>query len=73
MLLQIALEKRGRLRSSFNLLQIHLKKLTRAKLVDKETETLDVQSLEDAPEDAGDELSVISKSFPGAQIINEET
>ena len=40
---------------------------------DKETETLDVQSLEDAPEDAGDELSVISKSFPGAQIINEET
>ena len=40
---------------------------------DKETEALDVQSLEDAPEDAGDELSVISKSFPGAQIINEET
>ena len=40
---------------------------------DKETGTLDVQSLEDAPEDAGDELSVISKSFPGAQIINEET
>ena len=40
---------------------------------EKETETLDVQSLEDAPEDAGDELSVISKSFPGAQIINEET
>ena len=40
---------------------------------DKETETLDVQSLEEAPEDAGDELSVISKSFPGAQIINEET
>ena len=40
---------------------------------DKETGTLDVQSLEDAPEDAGDELSVISKSFPGAQIINEDT
>ena len=40
---------------------------------DKEAETLDVQSLEDAPEDAGDELSVISKSFPGAQIISEET
>ena len=39
---------------------------------DEETETLDVQSLEDAPVDAGDELSVISKSFPGAQIINEE-
>lgn len=40
---------------------------------DKETKTLDVQSLEDAPVDAGDELSVISQSFPGAQIINEET
>ena len=39
---------------------------------DEETKTLDVQSLEDAPVDAGDELSVISKSFPGAQIINEE-
>ena len=39
---------------------------------DEETETLDVQSLEDAPVDAGDELSVISQSFPGAQIINEE-
>ena len=41
--------------------------------MEEETKTLDVQSLEDAPEDAGDELSVISKSFPGAQIINEET
>ncbi|GIR38223.1 MAG: hypothetical protein CM15mP49_36080 [Actinomycetota bacterium] len=40
---------------------------------EEETKNLDVQSLEDAPEDAGDELSVISKSFPGAQIINEET
>ena len=39
---------------------------------DEETKTLDVHSLEDAPVDAGDELSVISKSFPGAQIINEE-
>ena len=39
---------------------------------DEETKTLDVQSLEDAPVDAGDELSVISKSFPSAQIINEE-
>ncbi len=37
------------------------------------TKNLDVQSLEDAPVDAGDELSVISKSFPGAQIINEDT
>mgnify|MGYP001169315483 FL=1 len=40
---------------------------------DEETESLDIQSLEDAPVDAGDELSVISKSFPGAKIINEET
>ncbi len=40
---------------------------------DEDTKTLDVQSLEDAPEDAGDELSVISKSFPSAQIIDEET
>ncbi len=37
------------------------------------TKNLDVQSLEDAPVDAGDDLSVISKSFPGAQIINEDT
>ena len=32
-----------------------------------------MESLEDAPVDAGDELSVISKSFPGAKIIDEET
>jgi DNA polymerase III gamma/tau subunit len=41
--------------------------------VDNETSSLNVESLEDAPADAGDELSVISKSFPGAQIIDEET
>lgn len=41
--------------------------------VDNETSILNVESLEDAPADAGDELSVISKSFPGAQIIDEET
>ena len=41
--------------------------------VDDEISIVNVESLEDAPVDAGDELSVISKSFPGAKIIDEET
>ena len=41
--------------------------------VKKETEIPDVHSLEDAPANSGDELSVISKSFPGAQIIDEDS
>ena len=41
--------------------------------VEEETEIPDVHSLEDAPANSGDELSVISKSFPGAQIIDEDS
>ena len=41
--------------------------------VEEETEISDVHSLEDAPANSGDELSVISKSFPGAQIIDEDS
>ena len=52
------------------------KKPEAAKKQEEEIEEIDVvnlEALEDAPMDSGDEMSLISKSFPGAKVVDQDS
>ena len=40
---------------------------------EEEIDFVDLEALEDAPMDSGDEISLISKSFPGAKVVDQDS
>jgi len=44
-----------------------------AKKQEEEIDLANLEALEDAPMDSGDEISLISKSFPGAKVVDQDS
>ena len=49
------------------------KKPEAAKKQEEEIDVVNLEALEDAPMDSGDEMSLISKSFPGAKVVDQDS
>ena len=49
------------------------KKLEATKKQEEEIDVVNLEALEDAPMDSGDEMSLISKSFPGAKVVDQDS
>ena len=49
------------------------KKPEAKKKQEEEIDVVNLEALEDAPMDSGDEMSLISKSFPGAKVVDQDS
>ena len=56
--------------------RVTVEKSKKPKVIKKQEEEIDLvnlEALEDAPMDSGDEMSLISKSFPGAKVVDQDS
>ena len=56
--------------------RVTVEKSKKPEVVKKQEEEIDLanlEALEDAPMDSGDEISLISKSFPGAKVVDQDS
>jgi len=56
--------------------RVTVEKSKKPEVIKKQEEEIDLvnlEALEDAPMDSGDEMSLISKSFPGAKVVDQDS
>ncbi|HJM99194.1 MAG TPA: DNA polymerase III subunit gamma/tau [Acidimicrobiales bacterium] len=56
--------------------RVTVEKRKKPEVIKKQEEEIDLvnlEALEDAPMDSGDEMSLISKSFPGAKVVDQDS